>query len=289
MRALFLIAAAGVLTVVAALLGPAALAGEKPMGDECLARRPAGRQLHRELPLQPSRPRRPDRLPGKAGRLARAHVRRQPFDERVLDVRIASRGRTSCMRPADTAAYWVPALYHGSTLIAPAGRDDLLPARDARPGDDLPEQPAHDRGRCDRDDPAGRAGHVLELRRDVGRPALEHRADLPARGGARSSGCTCASRAAGTAGGSTAPTTRATWPTRWAGAARRRTPSRCPRSRRSTAIRVPQRCSAAPGSRWRRAASSAHMRTSSTRGSRRRSGTLVDDCLNALVHCGRGE
>ena len=35
---------------------------------------------------------RPDRLPGQAGRLAPAHVRRQPDDERVLDLRIAPLG-----------------------------------------------------------------------------------------------------------------------------------------------------------------------------------------------------
>ena len=68
-------------------------------------------------------------------------------------------------------------------------------------------------------------------------------------------------------------------------AARRRTPSRCRRSRRSTAIRP----AAGKASRSHRAASSrGHAdflnawRPTALR-------TLVDDCLNALVHCGRGK
>ena len=88
--------------------------------------------------------------------------------------------RTSCARADDTAAYWVPALYQGASIVLPARGDDLLPARHGLPGHDVPERAADDRRRRGRDEPAGHARDVLELRAALGRPTVERRADLSA-------------------------------------------------------------------------------------------------------------
>ena len=100
---------------------------------------------------------------------------------------------------------------------APARGDDLLPARHGLPGHDVPERAADDRRRRGRDEPAGHARNVLELRAALGRPTVQRRADLSA--GTRV--VPPAARplpAAGTGGGSTARTTRATWRTPCGGA-----------------------------------------------------------------------
>ena len=67
------------------------------------------------------------------------------------------------MRQDDTAAYWVPALYQGSTRLPQAAtiyyrRGTLAEVTRSRPT-------CRDRRRRGRDEPAGYARHVLELRR----------------------------------------------------------------------------------------------------------------------------
>ena len=171
----------------------------------------------------------------------------------------------------------------GNDADLPAGSDDLLPARDARRGEPVPEQPAHDRRRRRRDDArrgcASRSGAAVSCRAWAARRRCR-RARTRA---ARSSACTFASPSAGTAGASTPPTTRATWRTRRARAARRRTRSRCRRSRRSTATRR----AAARASRSRRAGSTRRTPDFVNAWKPGALRKLVDDCLNALVHCGR--
>ena len=159
-RAIAVVTVGALVLVVAAVLGPAAIAGDKPKtGDERAATsraRSRRRQLHRELPLLAPGAGRPDRLPRQAGCVASAHVRREPHDERVLQLRLAALGRNdvhACRRHGRVlGADALPG--HDGDL--PAGRDHLLPPRDARRGEPVPEQPARDRGRRDRDEPAGR-------------------------------------------------------------------------------------------------------------------------------------
>ena len=111
MRALILIAAAGVLTVVAALLGPAALAGEKPkMGDASRADL-QGVNFIENCTFSHQAPDDPIVFPGKAG----ASHQHTFVGNRTTDASSTydslRAGGTSCTRRADTAAYWVPALY----------------------------------------------------------------------------------------------------------------------------------------------------------------------------------
>ena len=123
MRALFLIAAAGVATVVTALLGPAALAGEKPGrgGDDVARVDLVGVNFIENCSFSHRAPDDPIVFPGRAG-ASHEHTfvgNRTTHASSTNESRRA--GGTTCMRRADTAAYWVPALYHGSSLVLPQG------------------------------------------------------------------------------------------------------------------------------------------------------------------------
>ena len=128
------LAAAGV-----AVIAPTAVAQREPGKDK--AKRPAdrheaaaARELHRQLHVQPSQHRRPDRVREHARRVARPQLRRQQDDERVLDGRLAAR------RQHDMPSFG----RDGRVLDADALRrrqrrrsdrsDDLLPAQDAAAG-----------------------------------------------------------------------------------------------------------------------------------------------------------
>jgi hypothetical protein len=121
-RALIVIAAAGVLTVVAALLGPAALAGEKPkMGDDVSRADLRGVNFIESCSFSHRAPDDPIVFPGKAG-ASHDHTfvgnRSTNASSNFGSLRSAG---TTCMRAADTASYWVPTLYRGSEAILPQG------------------------------------------------------------------------------------------------------------------------------------------------------------------------
>ena len=288
MRALFLIAVAGVLTVVAALLGPAALAGEKPMGDDVSRVDLQGVNFIESCNFSHRGPDDPIVFPGKAG-ASHEHTfvgnRTTNASSTYGSLRA---GETSCMRPADTAAYWVPALYHGSSLIAPQGATIYYRRGTLAPVTTFPNNLRMIAGDATATSPQGGRVTFWSCGAMSGIPPSSTVPTCPQGRGSflrlhvRFPNCWDGRRLDSAdhkshmayAMGRRCP---------------RRTPSRFRRSRRSTGIRVSvRRCSAAPSSRLRRAASSARMRTSSTRGSLRELRRLVDDCLNALVHCGRG-
>jgi hypothetical protein len=117
-----MIGAAGVLTVIAALLGPAALAGERPTRGGDIARADlAGVNFVENCRFSHRAPDDPIVFPGKAG----ASHEHTFVGNRTTDASSTYEslraGGTSCTRRADTAAYWVPALYHGPALNLPQG------------------------------------------------------------------------------------------------------------------------------------------------------------------------
>ena len=121
MRALFLIAVAGALTFLAALFGPAALAGEKPMGDDVSRADLRGVNFIENCRFSHRAPDDPIVFPGKAG-ASHDHtfVGNRSTNASSSFGSLRSSG-TTCMRPADTAAYWVPTLYQGADAVLPDG------------------------------------------------------------------------------------------------------------------------------------------------------------------------
>ena len=203
------------------------------------ARRPRRRQLRRELPLlAPGDRTTRSSIPGKPG-ASHQHTfvgNRYDRTRSRRSGRSARAERRACSAD-DTAAYWVPALYQGTTEILPVAATVYYRRGTLAEVQHVPEQPAHDRRRREGDEPAGHARHVLELRRRVWRrPA---RPTVPTCPDTRGSFLRLhiRFRSAGTAGGSTAPDHKSHMALRDAcEAARRRIRSRCRRSRRSTAI-----------------------------------------------------
>ena len=181
MRPLVLILAAGVVTFLASFFGPAALAGKPGPDGASDARRGELRGVNfvETCRFSHSAPDDPIVFPAKAG-ASHDHTfvgnRSTSASSTYESLRAAP---TSCTRRADTAGYWVPTLLQNGTAVHPTGRDDLLPPRHARAGDDVPEQPPHDRRRRERDLAAGHARDVLELRRALGRPAVDDSPTCP--------------------------------------------------------------------------------------------------------------
>lgn len=124
MRGLVLIAVGALALAVAATLGPVALAGDKPKsGDE--RRDITGRDLRGVNFIESCRFSHrntddPIVFPGKSG---------ASHDHTFVGNRTTSAsstfgslrsGSTSCARADDTAAYWMPTLYQGTTPVLPA-------------------------------------------------------------------------------------------------------------------------------------------------------------------------
>ena len=124
MRGLVLLVAGALVLVIAATLGPVALAGDKPKsGDE--RREVAGRDLRGVNFIESCRfshraPDDPIVFPGKPG---------ASHDHTFVGSRTTSAsstfgslrfGGTSCARADDTAAYWMPTLYQGTNAVLPA-------------------------------------------------------------------------------------------------------------------------------------------------------------------------
>ena len=224
--------------------------------------RPAQRrQLRQRLRVQPPRLRRPDRGATPPWHVPQPHLRRNATTNAFSTLgslraahHVPPGRRQSRVLGADADRERQPRRALGATIYY---RRRTLEVRAFPPGFRLIAGNAAARLA------AGPAGDVLELRRSVDVRAVEHRAVVP--GGADDGASASRSRAAGTGGARTAPTTRATRRTRGAGNAPRRTPSRVPalslilryrRSHRARASSCPQ------------SASSRRTRTSSTRGTR---------------------
>jgi hypothetical protein len=110
--------------VLAATLGPAALAGGTPRED---ARRATSRTELRGVNFVEScrfSHRAPDDPIVFPGRFGASHdhtfVGNRSTDAASTFGSLRSSG-TTCMRSADTAAYWVPTLYQGSDAVLPSG------------------------------------------------------------------------------------------------------------------------------------------------------------------------
>ena len=124
MRGLVLVVAGALVLVIAATLGPVALAGDKPKtGDE--RQDVGGRDLRGVNFIESCRFSHratddPIVFPGKPG---------ASHDHTFVGNRTTSAsstfgslraGGTSCTRADDTAAYWMPTLYQGTTAVPPA-------------------------------------------------------------------------------------------------------------------------------------------------------------------------
>ena len=180
MRAVIVIVAAGVLTFLAALFGPAALAGD---GDGRKVTRADLRGVNfvENCRFSHSAPDDPIVFPGKAGASHDHTFVGNRSTNASSTYRSLRASPTSCRRADDKAGYWVPTLLQGTTPVFPQGATIYYRRGTLRAGHDVPEQPPDDRGRRDGHGPAGHARDVLELRRDVRRPAVQHSADVPGR------------------------------------------------------------------------------------------------------------
>ena len=123
MRGVVLIALGAVALVVAAVLGPAALAGGKPKsGDERAAISRAdlvGVNFVENCRYSHQAPDDPIVYPGKPGASHQHTFVGNSTTDAFSSFGSLRSGETTCMRADDTAAYWVPALYQGTTEILP--------------------------------------------------------------------------------------------------------------------------------------------------------------------------
>ena len=123
MRGVVLIALGAVALVVAAVLGPAALAGGKPKsGDERAAISRAdlvGVNFVENCRYSHQAPDDPIVYPGKPGASHEHTFVGNRSTDAFSSFGSLRSGGTTCMRRDDTAAYWVPALYQDTTEILP--------------------------------------------------------------------------------------------------------------------------------------------------------------------------
>ena len=123
MRGVVLIALGAVALVVAAVLGPAAFAGGKPKsGDERAAISRAdliGVNFVENCRYSHQAPDDPIVYPGKPGASHQHTFVGNSTTDAFSSFGSLRSGETTCMRADDTAAYWVPALYQGTTEILP--------------------------------------------------------------------------------------------------------------------------------------------------------------------------
>jgi len=180
MRGLVLVVAGALALMFAATLGPAAFAGDRPASG---SDRPiTGRDLRGVNFLESCRfsHRAPDDPIVFFGKPGASHdhtfVGNRTTNARSTFGSLRS-GTTSCTRADDTAAYWMPTLYEGTTPVLPAAATIYYP-RDVLGRPHLPEQPAHDRRQRERDGAAALPHRVLELRRRRGRLPVQHRPDV---------------------------------------------------------------------------------------------------------------
>jgi hypothetical protein len=121
-KAFVMFAAAAVLTFLAALLGPAALAGDRPGHGEDVSRADLrGVNFVESCAFSHRAPDDPIVFPGKAGASHDHTFVGNRTTNASSSYESLRAGATTCTRAADTAAYWVPTLYHGSTPVLPQG------------------------------------------------------------------------------------------------------------------------------------------------------------------------
>jgi hypothetical protein len=124
-RGFALITVGAVVLVIAAVLGPAAVAGGKPKtGDE----RPAisradlvGVNFVENCRYSHQAPDDPIVFPGKPGASHQHTFVGNRTTNAFSNFGSLRSGATTCMRQDDTAAYWVPTLYQGTTPVFPQG------------------------------------------------------------------------------------------------------------------------------------------------------------------------
>jgi hypothetical protein len=122
-RGIALIALGALMLVVAAALGPAAIAGEKPKtGDERAAISRAelvGVNFIENCRFSHQAPDDPIVFPGKPGASHQHTFVGNRTTNASSTFGSLRSGPTTCMRQDDTAAYWVPTLYQGTTPVFP--------------------------------------------------------------------------------------------------------------------------------------------------------------------------
>jgi len=124
-RAVTLIALGAAMLVAAAALGPAAFAGDKPKtGDERAAPSRAslvGVNFIESCRFSHQAPDDPIVFPGKPGASHQHTFVGNRTTNASSSFGSLRSGPTTCMRRDDTAAYWVPTLYRGTTPTFPQG------------------------------------------------------------------------------------------------------------------------------------------------------------------------
>jgi len=124
-RGIALITIGGLVLALAAVLGPAAVAGSKPTtGDERAALSRAdlvGVNFIENCRFSHQAPDDPIVFPGKPGASHQHTFVGNRTTNAFSTFGSLRSGATTCMRQDDTAAYWVPTLYQGTTPIFPQG------------------------------------------------------------------------------------------------------------------------------------------------------------------------
>ena len=125
MRGVALIALGALVVVVAAALDPAAIAGGAPTtGDEpsTLSRADlVGVNFVESCRFSHQAPDDPIVFPGKPGASHQHTFVGNRTTNAFSSFGSLRSGSTTCLRRADTAAYWVPTLYQGATPVFPQG------------------------------------------------------------------------------------------------------------------------------------------------------------------------
>jgi len=120
-RSLLVFTAAGVVVFFAALLGPAALAGGGPDGGDVSRRDLVGVNFVQNCGFSHRAPDDPIVFPGKAG-ASHDHTFVGNTTTNASSTYASLRsGATTCQRRADTAGYWVPTLLENGAPVLPLG------------------------------------------------------------------------------------------------------------------------------------------------------------------------
>ena len=119
MRALALITAGALVLVLAAALGPAALAGDGADDNDVSRAGLVGVNFIENCRFSHQAPDDPIVFPGKPGASHQHTFVGNRTTSAFSSFGSLRSGSTTCMRADDTAAYWVPTLYQGTTPVFP--------------------------------------------------------------------------------------------------------------------------------------------------------------------------
>lgn len=121
MKGLGLIAGGMLVLALTAALGPAAFAGEKPKGDDERVARVdlKGVNFIENCRFSHQAPDDPIVFPGKPGASHQHTFVGARSTNAFSNFGTLRSGGTTCLRTDDTAAYWVPALYQGASPVLP--------------------------------------------------------------------------------------------------------------------------------------------------------------------------